>query len=118
MLELLLQLDSRSGGATAARILTYCAFGAIWGGYGYLANVRSDVPGKQSLELPILAKTMAIGAVAGVIVGLRGDDLTFDTIDTAMVILIPVLDDVINRYIGWTADDREPDRAEPAARHE
>lgn len=83
----------------ALQVLGYMVLGAVYAGSGFFKNQET---GKRDSGSPApfswkrFGRTVMIGAVAGAIVAFQGEQFSGATIEAAMVIAIPVVDQLWN----------------------
>lgn len=76
-----------------AALLIYCGLGAIYGASGYANDV---LEGEAKFDPVYFGETVAIGCFAGLIVMAKGGDSEPGEFEAAMVLAIPIVDQLWN----------------------
>ena len=83
----------------ALQVLAYMVLGAVYAGSGY---VKKREQGKRDYGSPVqfswkrFGRTVLIGTAAGAIVAIQGERFSGATVEAAMVIAIPFVDQLWN----------------------
>ena len=90
----------------AETIILYIGFAVAYAIAGYMSNV---LQGKMSFEPGKFFKTVLIGVIAGGVIAFRGDDPTPEGYDAAVVIAIPIVDQMWNSVSEIIHDNKQTD---------
>jgi hypothetical protein len=77
-------------------IALIAAYGALGGVYGVSGYVHAVLDGEKDFDPVKFTKTVAIGAIAGAVVAVQGDELTPGAVEAIMAGLIPIVDQLAN----------------------
>lgn len=76
--------------------LAYVAIGAVYGVGGYVDSV---LEGDKEFKVEKFGRTLAIGAVAGGLVALQGDELSPGALEAMMAAAVPAFDQIVGGYL-------------------
>lgn len=74
------------------------ALGLFWGVYGFMSNRRENP--EEQLDTTKLGSTLLVFGIAGAVIAARGDAVSYDEIDALVIILAPIVDDMLNTWLG------------------
>lgn len=74
------------------------ALGLLWGIYGFMSNRKKNP--EEELDTLKLGSTLLVFGIAGAIIAARGDAVSYDELDALVIILAPIVDDLLNDWLG------------------